>query len=184
MIESHRDRLKPTTADQFYVCQDTIQESHPFMTKEPAAKMDAYHAHDAALILVGERHEKHDLVNLVRTLLLQRENYLQHSVTLNRISWSLAVAMCDVTDADTAQTVDIDELVTRVIARITTPVDNPDAGWIVGNADQTRWRRWDSTGIIWTESREDATRYARREDAEMVHAEDEDAYSVRRYRQD
>jgi hypothetical protein len=52
------------------------------------------------------------------------------------------------------------------------------AGWIVGNADQTRWRAWREGEIGWTEKREDATRYARREDAESVHREDEDAWFV------
>lgn len=50
--------------------------------------------------------------------------------------------------------------------------------WIVGNGNHDRWRSWSSCGPIWVDTKEAATRYARREDAELVHAEDEDAWSV------
>jgi len=53
------------------------------------------------------------------------------------------------------------------------------AGWIVGNGDGTRWRSWEQGNPVWTDDREKATRYARRVDAEAVHAEDEDAWFVR-----
>ncbi len=51
-------------------------------------------------------------------------------------------------------------------------------GWIVGNGNGTKWRTWSSVGPEWTEDREQATRYARRVDAERVHAEDEDAWQI------
>ncbi|PWJ88446.1 hypothetical protein C8D77_111169 [Mesorhizobium loti] len=51
-------------------------------------------------------------------------------------------------------------------------------GWIVGSGDETRWRCWTALGPEWTEDRSKATRYARREDAEAVHAGDEDAWTV------
>ena len=53
-----------------------------------------------------------------------------------------------------------------------------EAGWIVGNSDGTKWRVWDSLGPKWTTDRDRATRYARRVDAEQVHAEDEGAWRV------
>lgn len=51
-------------------------------------------------------------------------------------------------------------------------------GWIVGSGDGRRWRRWGDTGPEWTEDREKAVRYARREDAESVHREDEDVWQI------
>lgn len=51
-------------------------------------------------------------------------------------------------------------------------------GWIVGNGDGTKWRTWGSIGPEWTDDREQATRYARRVDAERVHANDEDAWRI------
>lgn len=51
-------------------------------------------------------------------------------------------------------------------------------GWIVGSGDEKRWRCWNAGGPDWTEDREEATRYARRVDAEAVHADDEDAWTV------
>ena len=58
------------------------------------------------------------------------------------------------------------------------PAPDP-SGWIVGNADGDKWRRWDEAGIpIWTRDRNEATRYARRKDAEDVHREDEDVWRV------
>lgn len=51
-------------------------------------------------------------------------------------------------------------------------------GWVVGNSDRTRWRTWASGMPEWTTEREQAARYARREDAEAVHAEDNDAWRV------
>lgn len=54
-------------------------------------------------------------------------------------------------------------------------------GWIVGNSDGTKWRRWAVTGPGWTYDPTEAIRYARREDAEMAHIDDEDAWRVVRY---
>ncbi len=54
-------------------------------------------------------------------------------------------------------------------------------GWIVGDASGSRWRGWVDGNVCWTFDRDRATRYARREDAENVHREDEDAWSVQPY---
>lgn len=51
-------------------------------------------------------------------------------------------------------------------------------GWIVCSGDGKRFRVWEDGGATWTEDRLKATRYARREDAEAVHREDDDAWSV------
>lgn len=59
--------------------------------------------------------------------------------------------------------------------------DEGAAGWIVGNSEDNRWRSWDQGGPVWVDDRARATRYARREDAEAVHAEDEDAWCVKPY---
>lgn len=53
-----------------------------------------------------------------------------------------------------------------------------DIGWIVVSGDGKRFRFWDEVGPNWTTVRAKATRYARRCDAEAVHAGDEDAWSV------
>lgn len=58
------------------------------------------------------------------------------------------------------------------------PAPTSEAGWIVGNGAGTCWRMWKLGNPVWTNDRAKATRYARREDAEAVHAEDEDAWSV------
>ena len=59
------------------------------------------------------------------------------------------------------------------------PAAEGDAvAWIVGNGDGTMWRMWTIEGPIWTWDRDRATRYARRVDAESVHAEDEGAWTV------
>lgn len=50
--------------------------------------------------------------------------------------------------------------------------------WIIGNANKDQWRSWSNEGPVWVGTKEEATRYARREDAEQVHAEDIDAWSV------
>lgn len=54
----------------------------------------------------------------------------------------------------------------------------PKSGWIISNGTNNRWRSWVDGVPIWVNDRNLATRYARREDAEDVHAEDEDAWSV------
>ncbi|ADJ24796.1 hypothetical protein Hden_3001 [Hyphomicrobium denitrificans ATCC 51888] len=64
----------------------------------------------------------------------------------------------------------------------TLPVnDRHHSAWIVGNGRGTEWRYWTDFGPAWTPDREKATRYARREDAEAVHAADEDAWTVEPY---
>lgn len=55
------------------------------------------------------------------------------------------------------------------------------AGWVVGNANDDQWRSWEFGAPVWVTDRDRATRYARREDAEAVHAEDEDAWRVTPY---
>ena len=65
----------------------------------------------------------------------------------------------------------------------TAPTPMGGAGWVVSNGNETRWRSWDQGNSIWVDSPEKATRYARREDAELVHAEDEDAWCIKPYHQ-
>lgn len=57
-------------------------------------------------------------------------------------------------------------------------MDPPKFGWIVGNGDGTKWRTWKDGWSDWTESRDDATRYHRRQDAEAVHQEDDAAWRI------
>lgn len=61
------------------------------------------------------------------------------------------------------------------------PTPATPAGWIVSNANGDRWRTWEGGFSAWTDDREKATRYARLEDAEAVHAEDEDAWRIEPY---
>lgn len=56
-----------------------------------------------------------------------------------------------------------------------------EKGWIVGSGDGKRWRTWKDGWSDWTDDRDQAVRYARREDAEAVHAEDEDAWTIQPY---
>lgn len=51
-------------------------------------------------------------------------------------------------------------------------------GWIVTSGDGLSFRTWLDGVPSWTANREEATRYARRCDAEAVHKEDEDAWCV------
>jgi hypothetical protein len=60
------------------------------------------------------------------------------------------------------------------------PASEP-TGWIVANGDGTKWGCWKNGLPDWTYNRDEATRYARREDAEAVHSEDEDAWSIKPY---
>ena len=53
-------------------------------------------------------------------------------------------------------------------------------GWIVGN-NTGQWRTFDTFGWAWTDRRDLAVRYARREDAELVHGDDEDSWRVEQY---
>lgn len=58
------------------------------------------------------------------------------------------------------------------------PAEADQGGWIVGNGDGTKWRTWGAMGPEWTTDRNTATRYYRREDAEAVHRDDEDAWTI------
>ena len=62
-----------------------------------------------------------------------------------------------------------------------TPAPVVGDGWIVGSGDCKRWRCWTDGMSDWTTDRNQATRYARRKDAEAVHREDEDAWTVTRF---
>lgn len=53
--------------------------------------------------------------------------------------------------------------------------------FIVANAAVDKFRAWRDGWTTWTDRRDVATRYARREDAEAVHANDEDAWRVEPY---
>lgn len=53
--------------------------------------------------------------------------------------------------------------------------------FIVTNGNDTKFRGWGETGPIWVDNIEDAVQYARRKDAERVHAEDEDAWHIREH---
>lgn len=66
-------------------------------------------------------------------------------------------------------------------ATLSQPTEQPE-NWIIANSAGDRWRVWRNGNIEWTEHRGHATRYVRREDAEAVHAEDEDAWRVEPYR--
>jgi hypothetical protein len=59
-----------------------------------------------------------------------------------------------------------------------------EGGWIVGNGDGTKWRTWTNGMSDWTSKKEAATRYHRREDAEAVHREDDDAWTVKLFATD
>lgn len=51
-------------------------------------------------------------------------------------------------------------------------------GWIVGNGNDTEYRTWEFGLPVWTKVRSEATRYHRKEDAEAVHAEDEEVWTI------
>lgn len=53
----------------FYIDQETIASAHPLQMKRTELRETAYSAWNVALILVGERHAKHDLVDLVGYLM-------------------------------------------------------------------------------------------------------------------
>ncbi|MGB3928902.1 MAG: hypothetical protein WBL20_08060, partial [Sphingobium sp.] len=84
---------------------------------------------------------------------------------------------CTVEDNDTIQ---------RVVAFArralsSRPAGEAVGGWIISNGQDDRYRTWKDGYSAWTDSREEATRYARREDAEAVHQFDEDAWHVKPY---
>lgn len=64
------------------------------------------------------------------------------------------------------------------ILALARPQRDAEVGWIVGNGDATKWRTWIGGWSAWTDNRDEATRYARQEDAEAVHGEDDDAWRV------
>lgn len=49
--------------------------------------------------------------------------------------------------------------------------------WIAGNGAGTHWRIWEDGLPQWTSIKDEATRFARRIDAEAVHAEDDDVWN-------
>jgi hypothetical protein len=51
-------------------------------------------------------------------------------------------------------------------------------GWIVGNGTGLLWRTWKDGLPDWTSNRDEATRYARRKDAEAAHREDDEALII------
>ena len=66
-LPCHKDHLNER--DQaFYIDQETIEAMHPMRLPRHLSEQ-AHSAHNVALILVGERHAKHDLVDLVGYLL-------------------------------------------------------------------------------------------------------------------
>lgn len=70
----------------------------------------------------------------------------------------------------------------RIVADRTERERAPVGGFVVANGTGTRWRRWvPYEGCVWTENRALATRFARREDAEAVHFDDDDAWLIQPY---
>lgn len=69
----------------------------------------------------------------------------------------------------------------HVIAGLQSANEGAGVGWIVANGRGDLWRTWKDGWSSWTAVREHATRYARREDAEAVHREDEEAWLVQPY---
>lgn len=67
----------------------------------------------------------------------------------------------------------------RQLARAAiTAIPSRGEGWIVGDSTGSLWRTWGSGYPEWTVNRDDATRFSRREDAEAVHRDDEEAWLV------
>jgi hypothetical protein len=68
ILPSHKHHL--SEHDQaFYIDQETVMSAHPMLVNRTDLKETAYSAWNVALVLVGERHEKHDLVDLVGYLM-------------------------------------------------------------------------------------------------------------------
>lgn len=57
-------------------------------------------------------------------------------------------------------------------------------GFIVTNATGTRFRKWVAGVPTWTNDRKEAVRYARREDAEAVHFEDDEIWFIQPFIQE
>jgi hypothetical protein len=106
-IPNHKHHLAPR-AQQFYVDQETILASHP----SGVNLFPHYPAFDAAAILVGERHAKSDLIDLVGHLLVKLHEAQQAPAALDALkaalkggdayawSWHCNIAMA-VVDAGT-----------------------------------------------------------------------------------
>ena len=62
------------------------------------------------------------------------------------------------------------------------PEDKGSDGWVVSDVDGDKFRSWVNGIPRWTTDIDRATRYHRREDAEAVHAEDEDAWLIVPYK--
>jgi hypothetical protein len=50
--------------------------------------------------------------------------------------------------------------------------------WIIADASETRFRCWSDYGFAWTMNQRDALWFARREDAEKIAEDDEDAWKI------
>ena len=50
--------------------------------------------------------------------------------------------------------------------------------WIIANAAENLFRTWSAEGPRWTDSRDEATWYVRKTDAEKVSENDEDAWKI------
>ncbi len=61
------------------------------------------------------------------------------------------------------------------------PAPPSRAGWVIGDGDSKRFRSMDQAGIDWTDDPRKAIRFARRDDAEMFAAGDEDAWHILEY---
>ncbi len=53
-------------------------------------------------------------------------------------------------------------------------------GWVIADGSEKKYRGWDSLGPVWVTNIRDAVYFARRQDAEEVFQEDEDAWHVLR----
>ena len=65
------------------------------------------------------------------------------------------------------------------------PLDQPidtSNGWVVSDGDGDKWRSWVNGMPRWATDIDRATRFHRREDAEAVHAEDDDAWCIKPYK--
>jgi hypothetical protein len=67
-LPSHKHHLSEHD-QEFYIDQETVMSAHPMQVNRKDLKETAYSAWNVALILVGERHAKHDLVDLVGYLM-------------------------------------------------------------------------------------------------------------------
>lgn len=72
---------------------------------------------------------------------------------------------------------------TDVAALVEADRNTDTRGYIVGNSDRTKWRKWLNGDCIWTDDPREATRFFFRSDANAVHHEDEDAWCIVELRQ-